>query len=59
MATSDVLDSRVRAKGVSRSRVADASVLPGHVSGSIMSSVCIIGERAADTMKEGWDLRAE
>ena len=46
-----VLDSRLRVKGVSGLRVADASVFPNNVSGNIVSSVYATAEKAADLIK--------
>lgn len=58
VAMGDALDSRLRVKGVKGLRVADASIFPGHVSGNIMSSVYMVGERAADIIREDWDYAA-
>lgn len=54
-AMGDVLDSKLRVKGVTGLRVADASVFPNHVSGNIVSSVYAIAERAADIIKAEYD----
>lgn len=50
----DALDARLKVKGAEKLRVADASVFPGNVSGNIMSTVYMIGEKAADIIKEDW-----
>ncbi|KAJ9654879.1 hypothetical protein H2198_006152 [Neophaeococcomyces mojaviensis] len=55
VAMGDALDSRLKVKGTRNIRVADASVFPGNVSGNIMSSVYMVGEKAADIIKEDWD----
>lgn len=46
-----VVDGRLKVKGVSGLRVADASVFPNHVSGNICSSVYAVAEKAADMIK--------
>lgn len=56
VAMGDAVDSRLRVKGAKNLRVADASIFPGNVSGNIMSSVYMVGEKAADLIKEDWDL---
>jgi choline dehydrogenase-like flavoprotein len=48
----DVVDERLRVKGVNGLRVIDASIMPNNVSGNIMSSVYVIGEKGADLIKE-------
>ncbi|KGO68027.1 Glucose-methanol-choline oxidoreductase [Penicillium italicum] len=58
VAMGDVLDSRLRVKGVEGLRVVDASVFPNNVSGNIVSSVYAVAEKAADMIREDWDLRA-
>ena len=50
----DVVDSRLKVKGVSGLRVADASIFPNHVSGNIVSSVYAVAEKAADIIKEDY-----
>lgn len=50
-AMGDVVDSKLRVKGVTGLRVADASIFPNHVSGNIVSSVYAVAERAADLIK--------
>lgn len=52
-----VVDERLRVYGVKNLRVVDASIIPLHVRGNIISSVYAIAERAADLIKE--DLRRE
>lgn len=54
----EVLDSKLKVKGTSNIRVADASVFPNHVSGNIVSSVYMVAERAADIIKNEWDYGA-
>ncbi|MDN5704164.1 MAG: GMC family oxidoreductase N-terminal domain-containing protein [Yaniella sp.] len=44
----DVVDSRLRVRGVSGLRVADASVLPTQVSGNTAAPVMAVGWRASD-----------
>lgn len=52
VAMGDALDSRLRVKGVTNLRVADASAFPGNVSGNIASTVYALAEKAADLIKE-------
>jgi choline dehydrogenase-like flavoprotein len=56
VALGDALDSRLKVNGVQGLRVADASVFPNNVSGNIVSSVYAVAEKAADLIKEDWDL---
>jgi len=47
----EVVDDRLRVKGVQNLRVIDASVFPGHVSGNIMSTTYAVAEKGADIVK--------
>ena len=44
----DVVDPRLRVKGVSRLRVADASVMPAVIAGNTNAACIMIGEKAAE-----------
>ena len=48
----DVVDERLRVKGVANLRIADASVMPDIPSGNINAPCIMIGERASDLIKE-------
>lgn len=48
----DVVDARLRVKGVHALRIADASVMPEIPSGNINAPCIMIGERASDLIKE-------
>ncbi|KAH0024539.1 GMC oxidoreductase, partial [Aureobasidium melanogenum] len=58
-AMGEVVDSRLRVKGVQGLRVVDASVFPNHVSGNICSSVYTVAEKAADLIKEDWGIACD
>ena len=58
-AMGEVVDSRLRVKGVKGLRVVDASVFPNHVSGNICSSVYTVAEKASDLIKEDWGIDNE
>lgn len=49
-----VVDKKLRVRGVHRLRVADASVIPVSITGHINAPVVMIGEKAADLIKEEW-----
>ena len=48
----DVVDERLRVKGVRNLRIADASIMPEIPSGNINAACIMIGERASDLIKE-------
>ncbi|KAH8663641.1 hypothetical protein BGZ60DRAFT_516758 [Tricladium varicosporioides] len=50
------VDGKLRVYGVKGVRVVDASVMPLHVGGNIVSSVYAVAEKAADLVKEDWGL---
>ncbi|PMD55254.1 uncharacterized protein K444DRAFT_617711 [Hyaloscypha bicolor E] len=45
-------DERLRVRGCKGLRVVDASIIPVHVSGNIVSMVYAIAEKGADLIKE-------
>jgi choline dehydrogenase-like flavoprotein len=47
-----VVDARLRVKGIDRLRVADASIMPTVVGGNTNAPAIMIGERAADMIRE-------
>nr|XP_039252741.1 uncharacterized GMC-type oxidoreductase Mb1310-like [Styela clava] len=49
-----VVDSRLRVRGVRGLRIADASVMPHLTSANIQAPCYMIGEKAADMIKEDW-----
>lgn len=55
----DVVDERLRVKGVANLRVADASIMPEIPSGNINAPTIMIGERASDLIKQDHALEME
>jgi choline dehydrogenase-like flavoprotein len=49
--TNAVLDPQLRVKGVTGLRVADAAVMPRLVSGNTNAAAIMIGEKAADLLR--------
>ncbi|CAK9822810.1 Glucose dehydrogenase [FAD, quinone] [Anthophora retusa] len=52
-----VVDARLRVYGVQSLRIADAAVMPTVVSGNPVASVNMVGERAADFIKQDWGVK--
>ncbi|KAL4939120.1 hypothetical protein BDV06DRAFT_225304 [Aspergillus oleicola] len=56
VALGDALDSKLRVKGTSGLRVADASVFPNNVSGNLVGTVYAVAEKAADLIREEYGI---
>ncbi|XP_075973275.1 ecdysone oxidase-like [Anticarsia gemmatalis] len=54
--TNSVVSSRLKVHGVKNLRVIDASVMPNHVSGNTNGPCVMIGERAAELIKEDYNI---
>lgn len=52
-----VVDAKLRVKGVNGLRVADCSIMPTLNGGHTQMPAYAIGEKAADLIKEAWDLK--
>lgn len=51
---SSVVDATLRVKGITGLRVVDGSVMPNIVAGHTNSVIMMIGEKAADMIKNSW-----
>lgn len=49
-----VVDNKLNVYGVAKLRVADASVIPVSITGDLYAPTVMIGEKAADLIKEEW-----
>lgn len=47
-----VVDSQLKVKGVKGLRVADGSIMPNVVTGNLGAPIIMIGEKAADLIKQ-------
>lgn len=49
-----VVDHRLKVHGISRLRVADASVIPVKITGNVNAAAVLVGEKAADLIRREW-----
>ncbi|XP_056642997.1 glucose dehydrogenase [FAD, quinone]-like [Diorhabda sublineata] len=49
-----VVDENLKVRGIHKLRVADASVIPVTISGNLVAPSIMIGEKAADLIKDEW-----
>lgn len=49
-----VVDPELKVYGIDRLRIADASIIPVIPSGHINSVIFMVGEKAADMIKQTW-----
>ncbi|GAU93420.1 hypothetical protein RvY_05365 [Ramazzottius varieornatus] len=56
---STVVDSSLRVKGISKLRVADASIIPTIISGNTHAPTVMIGEKAADMVASAWGSKTD
>ena len=47
-----IVDAELRVRGIGGLRVADASIMPTEVSGSTNAATIMIGEKAADLVRQ-------
>lgn len=55
--TMSVVDGKLKVYGIDRLRIADASIMPEITSGNTMAPCVVIGERAAEMIKEAHQIR--
>jgi choline dehydrogenase len=53
-----VVDSQLRVYGIDCLRIADASIMPRITTGNTMATCVVIGERAADLIRQTYGIRS-